>query len=220
MAKFNIKKIFLGIVLIILALFSAVTAFYILEVKPKMEARKKSGTAKTVSIKGSTDKKVKSATEKVVKKESTSRIKDRMSKISEKIKNPLPEKEAPKKDPVKEVKEVLKKEPVKEDPKEVKKVEENISLKALVKEADSVYGDAEKSRKEGLLWVDRKTARIMVTLGAVHGLSRGSILSVYEGSTKIGQVKVDTAFDVISFVSLGDNSVDLSKHNYYKIVIE
>ena len=58
MAKFNIKKIFLGIVLIILALFSAVTAFYILEVKPKMEARKKSGTAKTVSIKGSTDKKV------------------------------------------------------------------------------------------------------------------------------------------------------------------
>ena len=129
-------------------------------------------------------------------------------------------KEAPKKDPVKEVKDVLKKEPVKEDPKEVKKVEENISLKALVKEADSVYGDAEKSRKEGLLWVDRKTARIMVTLGAVHGLSRGSILSVYEGSTKIGQVKVDTAFDVISFVSLGDNSVDLSKHNYYKIVIE
>ncbi|MBU4333991.1 MAG: hypothetical protein KKD07_06080 [Candidatus Omnitrophica bacterium] len=211
MAKLNIKKIFIGLVLMIFALLCAVTAFYILEVKPKMEARKKTGTVKAAGLPKLVDKKIKEEPKKAVKKNVESRIKDRMSKISDKIKKKLPEQES---------KEVLKKEPAKEQPQEVKSVEKTISVKALVRESEAVYDDAEKARREGLLWVDRKTERIMVTLGAVHGLSKGSKLSVYEGSAKIGQVKVDTAFDVISFVSPGGNALDLSKHNYYKIVVE
>lgn len=212
MAKFNIKKLVIGFVLIILALFCAVTAFYILEVKPKMDARKKTGMKKTVGLKAAVEKKEKVSSGTVIKKEPESRIKKRMSKISDTIKKKVAKEE--KNEPLKT------QEATKEVPEESKSIDKSISVKALVKESEAVYDDKEKSRKEGLLWVDRKTQRFMVTLGAVHGLKNGSLLSVYQGSLALGKVKVDTVFDVISFVSPVEKNLDLSKQNYYKIVIE
>ena len=212
MAKFNIKKMLIGLVFMILALLCAVTAFYILEVKPEIDARKKTGIEKSIGLKTLINKKVKEVSKKVVKKKPESRIKSHMSKISEKIKKTLAKKEP---------KEALKKkELVKGSAEAEKSIDKSISVKALVREAEAVYDDKEKSRREGLLWVDRKTGRFMVTLGAMHGLKIGSNLSVYVGSSSIGQVKVDSLFDVISFVSPIKKSLDLSKQNYYKIVIE
>lgn len=94
-----------------------------------------------------------------------------------------------------------------------------INMASLIKEAEAVYGSEEKNRKEGVLWVDRKTSNIVVTLGALNGLLPGRQLSVYSGADKVGQVTVDTSFDVISNVH-PDPSTDLSQNDYYRVVIE
>ena len=43
---------------------------------------------------------------------------------------------------------------------------------------------------------------------------------VYEGETRVAQVKVDVAFDVISYVIPPKDSADIFKNNYYRAVIE
>ncbi len=95
-----------------------------------------------------------------------------------------------------------------------------MSLKSLVKKAETVYGNEEKSRREGLLWVDAKSSKIMVTLGAVHGLLPGRNLSVYDRQDKIGQVMVETLFDVTAYVRPQKNTPALTQGNYYRVVIE
>ena len=95
-----------------------------------------------------------------------------------------------------------------------------ISLKNIVKESESLYGQSEKNRKEGYLWIDQKSSQYVVTLGAVNGLKPGSRLSVYDGDTKIGQVMVDTPFDVISYVQPVNNLQSSLTSDYYRVVIE
>ena len=86
--------------------------------------------------------------------------------------------------------------------------------------AESIYGKGELDRKEGILWIDRKSSLYMITLGAVNGLKAGSNLSIYEGDTKIGDVAVHTPFDIISYVQpVGKSLVDLNK-NYYRVVVK
>ena len=103
---------------------------------------------------------------------------------------------------------------------EIKQAQEgSINLSTLVKEAEAVYGPQEKSRKEGVLWVDRQSSNFVVTLGALNGILPGSKLNVYQGSEKVGQVTVDTSFDVISYVHPED-SLDLSANDYYSVRIE
>ncbi|MCA9405925.1 MAG: hypothetical protein KC684_05265 [Candidatus Omnitrophica bacterium] len=97
---------------------------------------------------------------------------------------------------------------------------EDISLKNLVDKAETVYGDEEKQRKDGFLWFDRGSSKLVVTLGAVNGLTPGSSLAVYDGNKRIGKVKVDVPFDVISYVQPLDGSADRLTGDYYRVVME
>ncbi len=99
-------------------------------------------------------------------------------------------------------------------------VSEPMKLDGLVKKAQGVYGPAEKARKEGALWLDRRSNNFIVTLGALQGLRRGSELSIYDGSYKIDTASVETPFDIISYVRLVKNSPDSFTGNYYRAVIE
>ena len=98
--------------------------------------------------------------------------------------------------------------------------QKTIHLKSIVNEAEEVYGEEEKMRKEGLLWVDRKSSRFIVTLGALNGVNKGSYLTIYDGDKKVGQAKVESAFDVISYVSPLEKSLNLSTKDYYRVVVE
>ncbi len=106
---------------------------------------------------------------------------------------------------------------------EIKKAQQqadgSVDLLALTKEAENVYGPEEKSRKEGVLWVDRQTSNFVVTLGALNGVLPGNRLSVYQGNEKLGQVTVDSSFDVISYVH-PESSLDLSGNDYYRVTVE
>ena len=105
---------------------------------------------------------------------------------------------------------------------EIKKAQQDdgsVNLSALMKEAEAVYGPQEKNRKEGVLWVDRATSSFVVTLGALNGILPGKQLSVYQGNQKLGQVTVDSSFDVISYVH-PENSLDLSGNDYYRVTVE
>jgi hypothetical protein len=78
---------------------------------------------------------------------------------------------------------------------------------------------SDQSRKDGFLWIDRKTSRWVVTLGAIHGLKADSLLAVYQGDKVIGQVKVTRAFDVISYVQPMD-SPKFEQSDYFRVVIQ
>ncbi|MCK5633230.1 hypothetical protein KAH94_05740 [bacterium] len=190
MSKKNIKKIFIGIVLILLALFCAITAFYFLEVKPKLALRRHS--------------KVTDVT--VLKKSSQEGVLKILEETEENFFKNTKEK-------------VFKKKPVLKKSKDKTTQEGVINLNALVRESKAVYSESEKNRKEGILWVDRKTQKLVVTLGAVHGLALESHLTVYDGNFELGQVKVDVLFDVISYVQPED-FLDLSERDYYRIISE
>lgn len=97
---------------------------------------------------------------------------------------------------------------------------ESISLQTVLKEAQTVYPPEEKNKMEGLLWVDKKSDKLIVTLGALNGLSEGRLLSVYEDSQKIGEVKVKTALDSISYVEVQGQLKTFLKGDYYQVKIE
>ncbi|MDO8581027.1 MAG: hypothetical protein Q7S13_06065 [Candidatus Omnitrophota bacterium] len=78
---------------------------------------------------------------------------------------------------------------------------------------------SDQSRKDGFLWIDRKTSRWVVTLGAIHGLKANSLLAVYQGDKVIGQVKVTRAFDVISYVQPMDGP-KFEQSDYFRVVIQ
>jgi len=59
-----------------------------------------------------------------------------------------------------------------------------------------------------------------VTISTLHEVVPGSCLTVYQGDKKIGKVVVDTAFDVISYVSPIDGILDKSSTDYYRVVKE
>ena len=98
--------------------------------------------------------------------------------------------------------------------------ERSIKLKELVTEARGHYDESEQSRKKGSLWVDRKSSKLIVTLGAINGLLPGHTLTVYDANKAIGQVIVDTAFDSISYVTPSNKSIDLLQNDYYHVIIE
>ena len=100
------------------------------------------------------------------------------------------------------------------------KTHEPMKLGELVKKAEDVYDSAEKNRKEGSLWLDRRSNSFIVTLGALQGLLPGSQLSIYDGSKKMDTASVEIPFDVISYVKPVKSSPDSFTGNYYRVVIE
>jgi hypothetical protein len=99
-------------------------------------------------------------------------------------------------------------------------VQKGVSLTSLVKVAEAAYDKNDIRKKEGFLWVDRKSSKFVVTLGAINGLIPGSQLTVYNGEKSIGQVQVAETFDVISYVLPLNESIDLSQGDYYKVAIK
>ena len=92
-----------------------------------------------------------------------------------------------------------------------------IDIEALVKESKSLYGEDEVKRKSGLLWFDRKMSKLIVTLGIVNGVEAGDVLAVYFKNENICEVRVKTALDIISYVELFDEELDLSGQDYYQV---
>ena len=176
----KIKRIIIGIIFLLLAAFSALTAFYFLKVKPAMMVRSKIKSVKFSSARASTQPKSPSKQITVASHETWH---------GAPVKTVMPQEKA-------------------------------VSLKSLVKEAEKVYGQEENLNKEGFLWIDRKSARYVITLGALHGLLPGKHLGVYDGDQRIGQVIVDTPFDVISYVHPAEESKDLFSSDYYRVVVE
>lgn len=97
---------------------------------------------------------------------------------------------------------------------------EPMKLEGPVKKSEVVYDSAEKARKEGSLWLDRRSNNFIVTLGTLHGLRRGSELSIYDGGHKIDTASVETPFDIISYVKPVKHSPDSFTGSYYRVVIE
>lgn len=92
-----------------------------------------------------------------------------------------------------------------------------INLDDVLARAESIYGKNELSRTEGVLWVDRKASLMMVTLGQANGLRQGSNLTVFEAKKKIGDVIVDSTFDLVAYVKpIGKTINDFDK-NYYRV---
>jgi len=98
--------------------------------------------------------------------------------------------------------------------------EEVISLDSLIEAATTAYGEEERAKKEGYLWIDKKSAKYIITLGGINGLKVGTSLGLYDGQDKIGQVKVEMPFDVISYVQLVDVTQDTLQKDYYRVLIE
>ena len=101
----------------------------------------------------------------------------------------------------------------------VKKKEKAINLTALVHASKDVYGEEEKNRREGFLWVDRKSSRCIITLGAYHGLMPGRQLEIYAENKQVGKVEVEVSFDVISYVHPVNKGVSFFDADYYRVVM-
>ena|SRR3989338_3770994 len=146
MAKKNIQKIFIGIVLIIFSAAGVATAFYFLEAKPRFWAQRPADF------------------------------------------------QAP----------------------------QNVSAPDVVQPSQVPLSvDANHSgKKEGFLWVDRKSSQLIVTLGKLNGIAQGRQLIVYEGTDRIGEVVVDAAFETVSYVHAVGKIINLLENTYYRVGTE
>jgi predicted Holliday junction resolvase-like endonuclease len=97
---------------------------------------------------------------------------------------------------------------------------ESIYLEKLVKEAKEAYGYEEKNRREGRLWIDRKSKTMIATLGAINGVLPGTRLAVYNYNERIGYVTVATPMDVISYIKPTNLSFDKYERDYFRVVLE
>lgn len=93
-------------------------------------------------------------------------------------------------------------------------------LEKIIAEARRTYGETEEVRKEGSLWIDRRNANFIVTLGALNGITENSVLSVYADDVKFATVKVVTPLDVVSYVQPVDKKLIQFTHDYYRVVVE
>lgn len=154
MAKKDIKRIFLGAVLMILAVGSAAGSFYFLEMRPPFSDGKW---------------------------------------IQSKDKFPAPAKTGP----VPEI-------PAESSPSKTRVIP---------------LGEGQNQR-EGFLWVDHQSSKLVVTLGTSDGLSPGKHLSVYGGGGKVGEVVVDQSFEAVSYVRRLEGAMDFSENDYYRVIGE
>jgi len=95
-----------------------------------------------------------------------------------------------------------------------------IDAESFMARAESIYGEDELKRKEGVFWIDRKVSVCMVTLGKVNGVEPGTSLNLYDGDILVGKAVVATTFDIVSYVKpVGKPVKDFDK-SYYRAVNE
>jgi len=97
---------------------------------------------------------------------------------------------------------------------------QSISLDKILEEAQKQYDEGERDRKEGFLWIDRETQTLVVTLGALNGVSAGTVLTIYDGDEKVGVVRVETPLDVISYVQPINKTLKQLDNDNYRVVVE
>ena len=92
-----------------------------------------------------------------------------------------------------------------------------IGIDALMNYSKNLYGSDEKNRREGALWVDRESKKLVVNLGALNGLKSGDRLTVYDGDRNIGRVQISSAFDVVSYVEIKEPLKEAMDKDYYSV---
>lgn len=95
-----------------------------------------------------------------------------------------------------------------------------LDLKKVVDASQKVHGESESQRKTGSMWINRKTASSMVTLGVLNGVTKGSRLGVFDGKNKIATLKVISALDVVSYVEPVDKEIGDFQRDYYEVKSE
>ena len=186
MAKRNMKKIIIGIVLIVIGLGTiGVAGFYQFVVKPELDQREASARAQAQWSKKAAQAKPNLQPQEPVK-------------VSSSIQSAPAAQSAP-------------------PPQPVQKIPPVAETKAPPPPS-KVYGEAEEKNKEGLLWFDSASSKYVITLGTVQGLTAGSALTVYDGNNRIGQVIVQSAADINSYVQPSPDTQLTG--NYYRVVIE
>ena len=104
-----------------------------------------------------------------------------------------------------------------------------IRLEDVLARAKIIYGEKELSRKNGILWVDRKSSQFMITLGMVNGLVPGTYLGVYQEklqvdgtviNEKIDDVIVEKTYDIISYAKPAKKSLDDFDRDYYRVTAQ
>ncbi|MFC1510130.1 hypothetical protein ACFL49_00515 [Candidatus Omnitrophota bacterium] len=85
------------------------------------------------------------------------------------------------------------------------------------KEVEEKAPAEEVSLQEGLMWVDRKESKLIVTLGNEHGVSVGDHMAVFQDGKEVGFVQVEKTLDVVSYVSPKlETKFDLTQ-DYYQV---
>lgn len=108
----------------------------------------------------------------------------------------------------------------KEELETLKSTPKSMSLQDILKQSEAQYGSDEKNRKEGFLWIDRKSSTYLITLGALNGLTPGSHLNVFLDNQRVGKVVVETPLDIISYVHPVGKSLKDFSQDYYRVVFE
>ncbi len=92
-----------------------------------------------------------------------------------------------------------------------------LDLEKVVRASEKVHGESEADRKEGSLWINRKSGNAMVTLGVLNGVTKGVRLGVFEADKRVGTVKVTSALDVVSYVEPVDKKLTEFSRDYYQV---
>jgi hypothetical protein len=104
-----------------------------------------------------------------------------------------------------------------------------LTVEDFLARSEMIYGPEELKRKNGILWIDRQEDSLLITLGAVNGLQKGSYLNVYQErrqpdgfliNEKIAEVIVDKAYDIISYVQPVKKTVNDFTKEYYRVTIQ
>lgn len=95
-----------------------------------------------------------------------------------------------------------------------------LDLEKVVDASQKVHGEKESDRKNGSMWINRKTGSWMVTLGVLNGVTKGSRLGVFDGKNKIATLKVISALDVVSYVEPVDKEIGDFERDYYEVKSE
>ncbi len=92
-----------------------------------------------------------------------------------------------------------------------------LDLEKVVRASEKVHGVSEFDRKEGSLWINRKSGNAMVTLGVLNGVTKGVRLGVFEADKRVGTMKVISALDVVSYVEPVDKKLAEFSRDYYQV---
>lgn len=101
-----------------------------------------------------------------------------------------------------------------------KRVGQEIEFNRLLEVAEQQYGEAEKERVDGDLWIDREGGSWMITLGALNNIIEGSRLRVLDDEgEQIGVVMAEDVLDVVAYVYPLEDRGQYTE-DAYRVIVE